>query len=102
MSRCFSMIVAGLLLAGCASTPQKQEAKDGFVSLFDGKSLEGWKPNENGTTFSVKDEMIVVHGTRCHMFYVGPVGNHDFRNFHLKAQVKTEPNSNSGIYFHTA
>lgn len=75
--------------------------KDGFYQLFDGKTLDGWKASENPATFKVEDGLIVVNGNRAHLFYEGPVNNHDFKNFHLKAEVKTMPNSNSGIYFHT-
>ena len=46
--------------------------------------------------------MIVVHGPRAHIFYEGPVMNHDFKNFEFKVQVMTTPGSNSGIYIHTA
>jgi hypothetical protein len=35
------------------------------------------------------------------MFYVGDVGRHDFKNFHLKVDVMTFPKANSGIFFHT-
>jgi Domain of Unknown Function (DUF1080) len=35
------------------------------------------------------------------MFYEGPVGNHDFKNFELKITAMTEPGSNSGIFIHT-
>jgi hypothetical protein len=37
----------------------------------------------------------------AHLFYVGPVRNHNFRNFEFQAEVKTLPGSNSGIFFHT-
>ena len=74
---------------------------DGFIPLFDGKSLEGWKANEDPATFKVEDGHIVVNGKRSHLFYVGPVHNHDFKNFHLRAQVMTFEHANSGIYFHT-
>jgi hypothetical protein len=37
-----------------------------------------------------------------HLFYNGPVLNHDFTNFEFRARVKTTPGSNSGIYFHTS
>jgi len=94
-------VLGGLLVAGCAST-ETRSADKGFVSLFDGKSLEGWTANEKPGTFSVKDGMIVVHGPRSHLFYTGPVQNHDFKDFHLKLQVMTTPGSNSGVYFHTA
>ena len=73
----------------------------GWVSLFDGQSLDGWKASENKDSFSVKDGMIVVNGPRSHLFYTGPVNNADFTDFEFIADVKTEPGSNSGIYFHT-
>src|SRR2546428_6829529 len=84
-----------------ARTQQPKPDADGFYSLFDGKSLEGWKPDENPQTFKVQDGNVVVNGQRSHLFYVGPVHNHDFKNFHFKAEVMTFANSNSGIYFHT-
>lgn len=75
---------------------------EGWHTLFDGKTLDGWKVGKNPQTFSVKDGMICANGPGpSHLFYVGPVQNHDFRNFHLKLEVMTFPNANSGIYFHT-
>src|SRR5262249_37563018 len=76
-------------------------AQSGWVSLFNGKDFTGWKVNENTATFSVKDGAIVANGERSHCFYVGPVGNHDWKDFELKVDVMTKPNSNGGIYFHT-
>ncbi|RPI01053.1 MAG: DUF1080 domain-containing protein, partial [Calditrichaeota bacterium] len=35
--------------------------EDGWISLFDGKSLDGWRANEHPKTFQVRDGMIVVH-----------------------------------------
>jgi hypothetical protein len=72
-----------------------------WISLFDGQSLDGWKANESPGTFQVKDGMIAIDGPRGHLFYVGPLMNHDFKNFEFKAQVLTKPGANSGIYFHT-
>jgi len=76
-------------------------AEDGFTSLFNGKDLEGWKANENPETFSVKDGLLVVDGLRAHLFYDGPVQKHDFKNFHLRVELRTYPGANSGVYFHT-
>jgi hypothetical protein len=76
-------------------------AQDGWISLFNGKDFTGWKVNEHTGTFTVKDGAIVSHGDRSHCFYVGPVHNHDFKDFDLKVDVMTEPGSNGGIYFHT-
>jgi hypothetical protein len=92
-------IAAFVTLAG-ASVPAQQDA--GWIPLFDGKTLDGWKVGENAATFKVEDGAIVVNGPRAHLYYVGPVQNHDFRNFEFKADVMTTEGSNSGIYFHTA
>lgn len=74
----------------------------GFVSLWNGKDLSEWKIGKNADSWSVKDGELVVHGKGpAHLFYDGPVQNHDFKNFHLKAEVLTFPHANSGIYFHT-
>ena len=75
---------------------------DGWISLFNGKNLDGWKANDPQGTFKVEGGELIAHGPRSHLFYVGPVQNHDFKNFELKAEIMTKPGSNSGIYFHTA
>ena len=76
------------------------EAEEGFVSLFDGKSLDGWKTaSEHSTTWKVEDGALVTRGERCHLFYVGDAK--PFKNFELRVDVMTEPGSNGGIYFHT-
>lgn len=80
---------------------QKETKKKGWISLFDGKSLNGWKINENPATFKVEDGAIVVNGNRGHLFYDGTVMNHNFKNFEYKAKVMTTPGSNSGMYIHT-
>ncbi len=100
-----SMLAMGLLM-GCAANDDNQAkspkpGKGGFYSLFDGKSLDGWKASETPNVFKVEDGAIIVNGPRSHLFYVGPVHNHDFKDFHLKCEVKTWPKANSGIYFHT-
>ena len=59
------------------------EPTTGWHSLFDGKSLEGWRASDAPGTFSVRDGAIVVKGPRSHLFYVGPVRGHDFRDFEL-------------------
>lgn len=81
------------------SAPFIAPSDEGFVSLFDGKTLNGWKINENESSWEVVDGTIVCKGDRSHLFYVGD--EKPFKNFHFKAEVKTEKNSNSGIYFHT-
>lgn len=73
----------------------------GWADLFDGNSLDGWRVNENPKSVAVKDGTIVVKGECAHLFYDGPVYQHSFQNFELRALVMTKPKANSGIYFHT-
>lgn len=75
--------------------------KKGWIKLFDGKSFDGWKVSENPESFKIEDGAIVVYGPRAHLFYVGPVKNHQFKNFEYKATVMTKPGANSGMYIHT-
>ena len=89
-----------VFLLSCSATKNNSSA-DGWIPLFDGKTLQNWKVGENPTTFRVENGAIVVHGPRAHLFYDGPVENHNFKNFELKAQVMTTPGSNSGIFFHS-
>jgi hypothetical protein len=72
-----------------------------WIDLFNGKNLDGWKISENSKSFQVEDGVIKVAGTRGHAYYMGEVGNHDFNNFEVIAEVKTMPGANSGIFIHT-
>lgn len=78
---------------------QAAEKEEGWVNLFDGKSLKGWKANENKETWKIEKGNLVCHGPRSHLFYMGD--DKPFINFEFKAEVMTTPGSNAGIYFHT-
>lgn len=93
--------VAGLLVASLIAPAHGEDTAgdDGFVTLFNGQNLDGWKANENPQSWSVEEGAIVADGPRSHLFYVGPEA--PFKDFHFIAEVKTTPGSNGGIYFHT-
>jgi hypothetical protein len=57
-----------VLLAVCMSFVQGGK-KEKWISLFDGKSLNGWKVGENAGSFKVENGTIVVNGDRAHLFY---------------------------------
>lgn len=88
-----------LIVTALAATHQPLAAQDGFKKIFDGKSMDGWKANENTDSWKLVDGMLVCKGERSHLFYVGD--DKPFKNFHFKAEVKTTKGSNAGIYFHT-
>ena len=92
---------AGILLVLIFATTVgfAAETEEGFVSIWDGKTLDGWKINESPDSWSIQDGAIVANGPRSHLFYVGQ--DKPFKNFILKVDCMTEPGSNGGIYFHT-
>ena len=92
------LIIFSLLFCFIGNHASAQE----WISLFDGKSLKDWKVGDNAETFSVDSGKIIVHGKTAHLFYDGPVQDHNFKNFDFKADVMTHKGSNSGIYIHTA
>jgi len=93
-------MLAIILVIGLSSLKKPVPASD-WVSLFDGKSLNGWKVGNNAETFSIENGTISVHGKTAHLYYVGDYHQHNFKNFEFKAKVMTRKGANSGIYFHT-
>ncbi|HEY3740482.1 MAG TPA: DUF1080 domain-containing protein [Bryobacteraceae bacterium] len=94
--RTFIATVAGTAAASAA---------DGWIDLFDGKSLDGWAAAENKRTWKVNsDGLIANDGERSHLFYTGPGGVDapaSFRNFEVEAEALARPYCNSGLFFHT-
>ena len=91
LSVCCALLLSGITFA---------DEKDGFTTLFNGKSLDGWKKSaENEKSIRLEDGAIVANGNRCHLFYVG--NDKPFKDFHFTAEVMTKPSANGGIYFHT-
>jgi hypothetical protein len=95
--RRFAALAVAVGALGAAPTVFAQD----WVALQDGKTLDGWKPAERPESWVVEDGAFVSRGERSHLFYVGKVARHDFKNFELSADVMTSPGANSGIYVHT-
>jgi hypothetical protein len=89
------------IIALLAFTFQLSAQSGEWIELFNGKNLDGWKISENPGSFTVEDGVIKVAGPRGHAFYIGEVGNHDFKNFEVMVELKTMPKANSGIFIHT-
>ncbi len=94
-------ILLVVVLHTTLSAQKKETNADGWITLFDGQTLAGWKASEHPGTFTVLDGMIVAFGDRAHLFYTGSIMDHTFKNFEFKAQVMTTPGSNSGIFIHS-
>jgi hypothetical protein len=83
----------GLGMDAPGPVPEGDEA--GFVSLFDGKSLDGWKRNGGKPeAWGVEDGAIVSHGDGGG--WLASVRPH--ADFVLRLEFRLSPESNSGVY----
>ena len=101
MFRILAVVVLLILpLSLAVAAEDKKPDAEGFTTIFDGKTLDGWKKSgENQDSIQLKEGAIVANGNRCHLFYAG--ADRPFKNFHFACEVMTKPHSNGGIYFHT-
>jgi hypothetical protein len=81
-------------------------AEDGWQTLFNGKDLAGWRANYYPGSWSVVNGAIRAHATAesSHLFFVGDKAEGEFvryTNFVLELSARSEPNANSGVFFHT-
>lgn len=81
------------------SSSSAEDKADGWETLFDGKSFNGWKKTENKDSWKIVDGNLQCDGERSHLFYVGE--DEPFENFEFECEARTTQGSNAGIYFHT-
>lgn len=99
LTRCLRAAAATLALTAflsAADAPKK--GKDGWISMFDGKTLDGWKANERPEDWKVKDGAIVGDGDRSHLYWM----KQECENCEFKATVKISDGGNSGMFFRAA
>ena len=101
-----SCAVSLALFSSCASQEQNtltpEEIADGWVLLFDGKTLDGWK-DYNGTTLTqpwhVVDGCIQAKGDGSDASgYI--VTDKEYENFELSWDWKLSKGGNSGMLYH--
>ena len=85
-----------LLFLGLASV--QGAAKDGFVSMFDGKTLKGWEatPVEIAPAWTVQDGMIVGNGDKGRG-YLTYTANKNVADLELKFSYRFPGKGNSGV-----
>ena len=97
-----TILLAGISLAVMTCSVYAQKApkpgKDGWISMFDGKTLEGWKANERPESWKVVDGAIVGDGPASHLFWMV----RECEDCEFRAEVKLNHSGNSGMYFRTA
>lgn len=90
------------LLASAASAADnqltEQEKKDGWILLFDGKTLDGWmNSNQMPSKRPVEDDAINPHKCGAYMM----VHKKKWGNYALSLDFKISKKCNSGIFVHT-
>lgn len=88
-----TVAVAAALAAGPKLS--KEEADDGFVSLFDGKSLAGWQGSTKG--YAVEDGAIVCIPKVGGFLYT----DREYGDFQFRFEFKLPPGANNGIGIRT-
>lgn len=90
-------LLIGSLLFAAGANAQKSDGKTdekGFVPLFDGKSLNGWKlVRGRGPGYVVKDGVIVCPTDGGGNLYT----EKEYANFIFRFEFKTEPGGNNGV-----
>ncbi len=103
MQKFFPALVLIAILNACNSSKQmsREEKKDGWQSLFDGKTTNGWHKYGGGTMgagWQVVDGML--HYDPSVKSGGDIASDEEFENFHLKLEWKISQNGNSGIIFY--
>lgn len=78
-------------------------AEPKWISLFDGKSLKGWKPLDGRAKFEVRDGTIVgiiTEGVRQNSFLV--TEDDSFTDFIFEAEFRCDAGINSGVQFRSS
>ncbi len=72
------------------------ELADGWISLFDGQTLFGWKAGSQAD-WRVEDGAILVGSGEKGLLYTTT----QFADYVLRVDFRSEPGTNSGIFLHT-
>ncbi len=90
------LVVAAALAFSLGTNAVAEDAE--WVSLFDGKSMDGWeKVGNEASVWEVKDGAICGSGPASMLVCTkGP-----YQNFRYRAEIKINDHGNSGLYFRT-
>ncbi len=90
------IIVSMLAVLVAVGTAHADDGK--WISLFDGKTMEGWEiVGREGSVWEVQDGALTGSGPASMLVHTsGP-----YRNFRYRAEVKISDGGNSGLYFRT-
>jgi hypothetical protein len=84
-----------LALSALVLAEEKPASEEGFVTLFDGKTLKGWQGGTDG--YEVKDGVMICKPSgKGHLFT-----DKEYSNFVYRFEFKLTPGANNGIGIRT-
>jgi hypothetical protein len=93
------LTMSGLLLAACSSS-QQAAGGDKAISLFNGKSLDGWKAYGTERWYVKGGELICESGPDKGYGYLATIDS--YKDFDLTLEFLQEANGNSGVFFRSS
>jgi len=115
MYRIFTITAAALILFSCSTSKQpagvnqltREERKQGWQLLFDGKTTKGWHKYGGGAVdpaWKVNDGALSLDIAQKKQLNIkgdwDMISDEEFENFHLQLEWKISKNGNSGIIFY--
>jgi hypothetical protein len=100
ISRRAVQMTLALAVLGFAATyiaPQAASQETGWITLFDGKSMDGWSP-VGESNWHIEDGVLIADklGSK-ELAYL--VNNNSYKNFIVRVEFWSSDDANSGIYF---
>jgi hypothetical protein len=99
----YNLFIIALLMITCNSTKKTTKTDAGYTSLFDGKTLNGWRTYQNkpADSWMVKDGALYCKGSTTDKSdrRADLITNDTYENFDLQMDWKIAPQGNSGILY---
>ena len=91
-----ALLLVGFIAINGAPTANSQTG-DGWIQLFDGKTMDGWTPSNDNVNWRVEDGALVADKSK------GKGGNHlvtknAYKDHMIYAEFWTSDDANSGIF----
>jgi len=106
MKKIILIAIAILPIISCSqkteiNTLTKQEKKESWALLFDGKTTNGWRIFKGGEVDGWKIEDGVLYNSGIGSDHGGDIiTDNTYKDFELYLEWKINPSSNSGVFYH--
>lgn len=99
----YHLLAIAFLLVACNSTKKTTKTDPGYTSLFDGKTMNGWRTYQNkpADSWMVKNGVLYCKGSTTDKSdrRADLITDATYENFDLQMDWKIAPQGNSGILY---